>query len=256
LKKFAKELLLDKYLFSIPLALILVGWELLYRLGVIAPQMVPPPSAIFTVLITSIFDPAFMFRVIHSFMNLTSGILVALAVALPFAIVTGLKDKLDSALTPLILMGGALPNLALLPLFVMWFGPGGLAAIFMSSICSFFMIYFTVREGVKDIPKDYFYVTTVFRTGRLDVFRKVIMPAALPQTVTGIRLAFDGVWEIILAIEIFAGVSGIGSFINLAVDDGLIVDAFAGIFMIGILAIAVDRLVFQTFEGRIRRWHE
>ncbi len=251
-----KELRPDRYLFSIPLVLILVGWELVSRFGLIAMKMVPPPSVIFTVLAVSLFDPMFMYRVIHSFVNLTSGIVAALFIATPFAIVTGLKDKLDSALTPIVLMVGALPNLAILPLFVLWFGPGGLAAIFMASVSSFFLIYFTVREGVKEIPRDYFYVATVFRTGRLDMFKKLLIPAALPQTVTGLRLAFDHVWEIILAIEIFAGVSGIGSFINLAVGDGLIVDAFAGIFMIGILAIAVDRLVFQTLERRIRRWHE
>ncbi|MEM3736584.1 MAG: ABC transporter permease subunit [Candidatus Bathyarchaeia archaeon] len=251
-----RRLTFEKYLFTIPLSLILLGWELTVRIGIIPAQEVPPPSVIFAILILDLFNLPFLCRVLYSFINLTSGILIGLFIAVPIAICTGLKDKLDSALTPIILMAGALPNLAILPLFVLWFGPGGLAATFMAMVSSFFLLYFTVREGVKDIPHDYFHVATIFRTGRLDVLRKIIIPAALPQTITGVRLAFDHVWEIILAIEIFAGVAGIGSFINLAVSDGLIVDAFAGIFVIGILAIAVDRFVFQTLEGKVRRWHE
>jgi len=251
-----KELGLDKYLFTLPLSLILIGWELVGRVGLLSTHMVPLPSAIFTVLAVSLFDPVFMYRVLYSFLNLTAGILVALFIAFPFAICTGMKDRLDSALTPIVLMIGALPNLAILPLLVLWFGPGELAAILMTTISSFFLIYFTVREGVKDIPRDYFHVAIIFRTGRIDALRKLIIPAALPQTITGLRLAFDHVWEIVLAIEIFSGVSGIGSFIDLAVHDGLLVEAFAGIFMIGILAIAIDRFIFQSLEGRVRRWHE
>jgi ABC-type nitrate/sulfonate/bicarbonate transport system permease component len=151
---------------------------------------------------------------------------------------------------------GALPDLALLPLFVYWFGPGGMAAICMASVCSFFPIFFTVREGVKDIPKDYFFVTTVYGAKKFAVYKKLVLPAVFPQLVTGLRLAFDFVWEIVLAIEIMASVAGIGSFISLSVEEGSLENAFAGIIMIGLIAIAIDRVVFQHLEAKIGRWHE
>ena len=185
-----------------------------------------------------------------------SGLVIAFFFAIPLAVFSGLKQKFDSTLTPLVMLGGALPDLALLPLFVYWFGPGGIVAIFMATIAAFFPLYFTVRQGVQDIPKDYFHVAKIYRTSSLDVYRKVIFPAVFPQIITGGRIAFDFVWEIVLAIEIFAQVQGIGSFINLSVSSGSITDAFAAIFTIGLLAIAIDRILFHGLEMRVRKWNE
>jgi ABC-type nitrate/sulfonate/bicarbonate transport system permease component len=115
-------------------------------------------------------------------------------------------------------------------------------------------MYFTIREGTKDIPKDLFHVAAVFNTTRLDSLRKLILPAVSPQLFTGLRLAYDFVWEIVLAIEIFSGVTGIGSYISGAVDVGELTQAFAAILAVGVLAIMIDRLVFGRAEKWIRSW--
>jgi ABC-type nitrate/sulfonate/bicarbonate transport system permease component len=82
----------------------------------------------------------------------------------------------------------------------------------------------------------------------------LILPAVSPQLFTGLRLAYDFVWEIVLAIEIFSGVAGIGSFISGAVETGGVSEAFAAILAVGMLAILVDRLFFGRAEKWIRRW--
>jgi len=149
---------------------------------------------------------------------------------------------------------GALPDLAILPLMVMWLGPGDGAVVTMAAICAFFPIYFTVREGAKAIPRDYFDVATVFKAGRFSTIFKVIFPSVFPNMVTGLRLSFDFVWEVILAIEIIAGVTGIGTFINSSVSTGSVEYAYAGIFAVGLIAVSVDRFMFRTLENRIARW--
>jgi len=157
-------------------------------------------------------------------------------------------------MTPSIMLAGSLPDLALLPLLVMWFGEGSLAVILMAGVCAFFPIYFTVREGVRSIPGEYFQVSSIFHSGRRDLLDKLILPAIVPQAITGLRLAFDFVWEVILAIEIIAQVAGIGSFINTSVEHQSVDAAFAGIFAIGILSILVDRCFFGFLEERVKRW--
>jgi NitT/TauT family transport system permease protein len=161
---------------------------------------------------------------------------------------------LDTAVTPLIMLAGALPDIALLPVLVLWIGPGNVAAIAIAAFSAFFPMYFTIREGTKDIPKDLFHVAAVFNTNRLDTFRKLILPAVSPQLFTGLRLAYDFVWEIVLAIEIFSGVTGIGSYIAGAVESGGVTEAFAAILAVGMMAILVDRLLFGRAESWIRRW--
>jgi len=246
----------EKGLFLIPLTLIFTLWELAVRLSFVSAASLPPPSAIFMVLAVHMLDVTFLLRALSSLCNLGAGIVLGFFIAMPLAIATGLKSKVDSAFTPLIMLVGALPDLALLPILVFWLGPGATAAILMGTVVAFFPIFFTVREGVRAIPKDYFHVAAVCKAKRLTTYTKVVLPAVFPQMVTGVRLSYEFLWEIVLAVEILAIVSGIGSFINSAVEGGAMVDGFAGIFMIGIIAVIIDRLVFANLEGRIKRWHE
>lgn len=244
----------EKYLWLASLSFIFLAWELTVRLGIVSESKLPSFTASVLTLSSSLFDVAFLTRVAQSFLNLTGGIFVALAVAMPLALFAGLRSRFDIAITPLIMLAGALPDIALLPILVLWIGPGNAAAISIAAFSAFFPMYFTIREGTKDIPKDLFHVAAVFSTNRVDTFRKLILPAVSPQLFTGLRLAYDFVWEIVLAIEIFSGVAGIGSYISGAVETGGVNNAFAAILAVGMIAIAVDRLVFGRAEKWIRRW--
>ncbi|MEM2904227.1 MAG: ABC transporter permease subunit [Candidatus Bathyarchaeia archaeon] len=244
----------DRLLCLLPLALVLTGWEALSGSGLVSVEMVPSPSRVLLTLVTQLGSVSFVFMVLRSFCNLTLGIILALFSAAPLAICAGLRKRVDSTLTPSIMLAGSLPDLALLPLLVMWFGEGSLAAVVMAGVCAFFPIYFTLREGVRLIPPEYFQVSTVFHSGKLDFLDKLILPAIVPQAITGLRLAFDFVWEVILAIEIIAQVAGIGSFINTSVEQRSVEAAFAGIFAVGILSIIVDRCFFGFLEERVKRW--
>ena len=223
-------------------------------MGIVPESKLPMFTATVATLASSLLDSGFLVRVAQSFLNLTGGILVALAIAMPLALFAGLRNRFDTAMTPLIMLAGALPDIALLPVLVLWIGPGNAAAISIAAFSAFFPMYFTIREGTKDIPRDLFHVAAVFSTSRVDTFRKLILPAISPQLFTGLRLAYDFVWEIVLAIEIFSGVTGIGSYIAGAAEAGGVKEAFAAILAVGIMAIVVDRLVFGRAERWIRRW--
>jgi ABC-type nitrate/sulfonate/bicarbonate transport system permease component len=244
----------EKYLWLVSLAGIFATWEATVRLGIAPASKLPAFTATVLTLASSLLEAQFLMRVAQSFLNLTGGILVALAMALPLAIFAGLRNRFDATLTPLVMLGGALPDIALLPVLVLWIGPGNVAAIAIAAFSAFFPMYFTIREGTKDIPKDLFHVAAVFNTGRLDTFRKLILPAVSPQLFTGLRLSYDFVWEIVLAIEIFSGVTGIGSYISGAISTGDVTQAFAAILAVGVMAIAIDRLLFGRAERWIRRW--
>ncbi|WP_309492963.1 ABC transporter permease [Candidatus Hecatella orcuttiae] len=246
----------DNFLFLLPLGAIFAGWEAAARLNLFFVKFAPSPSEILAVLFTNLGNPEFVYLILHSMANLVLGIIIASVFAIPLAIGTGLKSRVDSTLTPLVMIVGALPDLALLPLIVFWFGPGMAAAVFMATVVAFFPVFFTVREGVKDIPQDYFHVAEIYKAKKYQVYTKLVFPAVLPQIVTGVRLAYEFLWEIVLAIEIIASIHGIGFFINHSVQAESLTQAFAGIFAIGGLAIIIDRTVFQRLENYIRKWHE
>jgi len=238
------------------MAAFFIAWEGISRAHLISTEKMPALSTVIATLTVCASNWEFIYRVLQSFFNLSLGIFLALFIAMPLALCAGLRNKFDTTFTPIIMIVGALPDLAILPVLVMWLGSGNIAAIVMASVCAFFPVYFTVREGTKDIPQDYFNVATVFRSGKIDTFRKVVFPAIFPYMASGLRIAYDFVWEVILAIEIIARVTGIGTFIDASVNQGTIDYAFAGIMAVGAIALSVDRVVFGLLEGRIRRWKE
>lgn len=243
--------------FLIPLSLMLLFWEFSLKLNAISSKVLPAPSQILSALLLNLLvKPEFMVSLLGSLLTITTGMIIAILLALPLAIVTGLKARFDNSITPLMMVVGALPDVALMPFFLYWFGKGATTALLIAVMVAFFPLFFTLREGVKHIPSDYFYVASVFNAGGLKLFTKLIFPAILPQFITGVRLAYEFLWEVILAVEVIARIHGIGFLINLAVGEGSLSQAFAGIFMVGIVVILVDRLVFQVVESRVKRWHE
>ncbi len=245
---------LANYLWSIPLLLGFGAWELVTRLNLIPHSDLPAFSGVLSVFFVSIRDPAFLLRIAYSFLNLASGIVIAFSFALPMAFFAGSRNRFDLTLTPIVMLFGALPDLSFLPLLVLWFGPGNVAAVTMASIVAFFPIYFTVREGTKNIPRELFDVTSIFRSDRMSTFTKMVLPAISPYMFSGLRLAYDFDWEIIIAIEIATRVAGVGSFIEGSVNAGSLESGFAAIFAIALVAILVDRLFFGTLESWARKW--
>src|SRR5208283_5849965 len=137
---------------------------------------------------------------------------------------------------------------------VLWFGAGDTACVIMACVAAFFPIYFTVREGTKSIPRELYDVTAVFKSDRLSTFTKMVLPAISPHLFSGLRLAYDFDWEIIIAIEIATRVAGIGNFIDGNVASGSLQSGFAAILAIALVAIAVDRLFFGSLESWARKW--
>ena len=242
------------HLWVVPLGVGFAAWEITTRLNLIPHSNIPTFSGVLITLFSAVQDPAFLLRIGHSFLNLTCGLALAFSIALPMAFVAGSKNKFDLTLTPLVMLFGALPDLSFLPLLVLWFGAGNVAAIIMASVAGFFPIYFTVREGTKNIPRDLFEVTTIFKSNRLATFTKMVLPAISPHLFSGLRLAYDFGWEIIIAIEIATKVAGIGDFIQGTVSGGSLENGFAAILAIAIVAIVVDRAFFGTMENWARKW--
>ena len=245
---------LASYLWVVPLVLGFAVWELVTRLNLVPSSNLPTFSAVLMVFLTSIQDPTFLMRIGYSFLNLICGLVLAFSFALPMAFIAGSKNRLDLTFTPLVMLFGALPDLSFLPLLVLWFGPGSTAAIIMASIAAFFPIFFTVREGTKNIPRELFHVATIFKSGRFSTFTKMVLPAISPSMFSGLRLAYDFDWEIIIAIEIATQVAGIGSFIEGKVSTGSLESGLAAILGIAIVAVFVDRVFFGTLDSWARKW--
>ncbi len=249
---------------AILLALLLV-WESAYRFGMFAQmeKTISAPSRAAGALLANLYDKDFLAMAGTSYLDVMAGMFIALLAALPLGIVNGAIKKMDLSTTPLFLLLGSLPVLAILPLMVFWFGRGAMPAMLMSAIAAFFPIYFNVREGMMSIPVEFFETMKVFGAERVQTLHKLVLPWVWPYLFTGLRLSFQYIWEIILAIEIVAAVPGLGMYIQcqalpaacgLASTAANIDNALAGVLAVAIMVLATDRIVFEKFEEDIARW--
>jgi sulfonate transport system permease protein len=240
----------------VSLAIIFSVWEATSLLGVVSPSLLPPLHDVLFALVQLGGTSAFLERVGQSFLNVSAGILLAVAIVMPLALVVGSKRQLDEAITPIIMLIGALPDLAILTLLVSFVGRGNVVAVAIAGFSAFFPIYFTIRQGVKEIPTDYFHVASIFKAGRTQTFSKLVLPSIFPNLLTGVRLSFEFSWNVLLAVEIIASVAGIGSFIStsLASSAHSITYGLAAIMTVGFITIAIDRALFERLENKIKRW--
>ncbi len=239
------------------LLVIFAVWETITVGGIVGPEQLPPLHAVLGALLQLGGTPSFMVRVGQSFLNVAAGILLATVFVMPVALLVGSKTQLDEAITPIIMLIGALPDLAILTLLVTIVGRGNVVAVAISAFSAFFPTYFTIRQGVKEIPADYFHVASVFQAGRVQTFTKMILPSIFPNLLTGLRLSFEFSWNVLLAVEIIASVAGIGSFISTALGPAhSITFGLAAIMTVGLITMVIDRAFFERLENRVKRWRE
>jgi ABC-type nitrate/sulfonate/bicarbonate transport system permease component len=238
------------------LAVIFALWESVSLSGLVSSGQLPALHDVLLALIQLAGTPFFLAHVGQSFANVTTGVSLALVLVFPLALLVGMRSQLDQAITPIIMLVGALPDLAILTLLVTVIGRGNVAAVTISAFSAFFPVYFTIRQGVKEIPADYFHVASVFKAGRVQTFTKMILPAIFPNLVTGLRLSFEFSWNVLLAVEVIASVAGIGTFISSSLGSSAhsLTYGLAAIMTVGLITIAIDRAFFERFENRIKRW--
>src|SRR5438874_11242419 len=241
---------------AVLLVAIFALWESVSLSGLVSSTQLPALHDVFLALIQLAGTPFFLAHVGQSFANVTTGVSLALVLVFPLALLVGMRNQLDEAITPIIMLVGALPDLAILTLLVTVIGRGNVAAVAISAFSAFFPIYFTIRQGVKEIPLDYFHVASVFKAGRLDTFSKIVLPSIFPNFLTGLRLSFEFSWNVLLAVEIIASVAGVGSFISNSIQGSAhsMTYGLAAIMTVGLLTILLDRAFFDRLEQRIKRW--
>jgi len=169
-----------------------------------------------------------------------AGFGLACLIGLPLGLLIGTSQAASRAFTPFIEVMRPVSPLAWLPIGLLLFRAVDPSAIFVILITSIWPVILNTAAGVRAVPADYVQVGRVLRLGRLAMFRRILLPAALPYVLAGMRLSLGTAWMVIVAAEMLTGGVGIGFFIwdewnNLSVPSILV-----AIVLIGLVGIALD----------------
>lgn len=173
--------------------------------------------------------------------------------AVPLGLVIGRSPRADAVAAPVIFLIYPIPKVVFLPVLLVLLGLGDASKIVLITLIVFFQLLVTARDAARAIPAGSVLSVRSLGAGRLDVFRHVVVPAALPDIFTALRIGTGTAVAVLFLAESIGGTSGLGFYI---VDawGRLAYDAmFAGILGMALLGVAIYEML-EVAEARLCRW--
>jgi NitT/TauT family transport system permease protein len=193
--------------------------------------------------------------IVASLFRVTWGFLLATAVAIPIGLVVGWSTIGFRALNPIIQGLRPISPIAWIPIAILWFGIGDGAGVFLIFLSSFFPIAVGTMAAVRNISQVHRRSALNFGLSGFELMRRVVLPAALPQIITSLRIALGVAWLVIVAAEMVGMNSGLGYLINDARNMGSRYDlVVATMIVIGLIGIILDLLIRQLERFDEVRW--
>jgi NitT/TauT family transport system permease protein len=263
LKKIARGL-------AAPLLLITI-WQVVCQAGWVSPQALPSPYAVGLkwieyLLPSQPYDPAIqtwwmwllsgellrdaggsLWRVILGFM-------LGFVLALPLGLVMGANARLRDFANPLIQVLRPIPPIAYIPLAILWFGLGNPPAIFLIALGAFFPVLMNTIAGVSQVDSIYLRAARNLGASHTRIFIKVILPAAMPFILSGVRIGIGTAFLVVIVAEMIAVNNGLGYRILEAREYFWTDKIIAGMFSIGLIGLAID-LAMDKLNRHLLRWH-
>jgi NitT/TauT family transport system permease protein len=193
--------------------------------------------------------------IVASLFRVSTGFLLALLIGIPLGLLLGWFARAFQAFNPMIQVLRPISPIAWIPVAILWFGVTDLAPIFLIFLASLFPIMTATMSSVQNIQLVYLRAARNFGLDRRRLFTKVIFPAALPQIITGVRIALGVAWLVVVAAEMIAVNSGLGYLIIDARNAGMRYDlVVAGMVLIGLIGLVLDFWVRSLERMDEVRW--
>lgn len=241
------------------LCALLALWWLVARIGLISPLFLPPPAQVLQQFATLAGPQGFMDATLWQHLAASlQRILIALAAAtlcgVTVGLAMGLSPTLRGMLDPLIELYRPVPPLAYLPLMVIWFGIGETSKVLLIYLAIFAPVAMATLAGVQGAKQVRLRAARALGANRWQVLWYVIVPGALPDILTGLRIGLGVGWSTLVAAELIAATRGVGFMVQ-AAGEFLATDVvLAGILVIALIAFTLE-LGLRALQRRLTPWH-
>jgi len=219
------------------------------------PVLLPPPDDVLKAGIAMAKSGELARHILASLSRVVQGFLIAALAGVLIGTLVGRSRVLEDLVEPTVELLRPIPPLAFLPMMVLWFGIGEASKVGFIAYAAFFPIFTTTLEGIKYVDPLLIRAAASLGASERDIFRYVVVPAALPNIITGLRIGFGLSFFVIVAAEFIAADSGLGFLINDARTFFLVSNMLLGAAVIGAIGF-VFNIVLRRFEARLLRWRK
>ncbi len=233
------------------LVALLVGWQIVG--AHVDPVVFTTPTAVFAAAVDMIGSGELWTYLAPSLLVLLYGMLLASVVGIIVGLLLARYWVLDVALGPVITFLYSIPTVALVPLIVMWAGFDTGAKVIILFLFAFFPVAINTHQGVRNVDEKLLEVGRAFRCNERQLWANIVLPAALPFIVTGLRLALGrGLIGMVLA-DLYTAISGVGYLIVRSANTYQVDRMFVPVVLLGLLGVALTALL-RVAERRITPW--
>ena len=224
------------------------------RLGAVPANLLPPPSEIARTLVDLACN-GLAAHVVASSARVFAGFAIGAGLALVLGAFVGLNRHAQALLDPSFQALRAIPSLAWVPLLLLWLGIDEAPKITLIAIGAFFPVYMGVASGFRDVDRKLVEVAEMAGLSRLALVRRVLLPAAMPAVLTGLRNGLSLAWMFMVAAELIAATRGLGYLLTDGRETGRADIVLAAIVLLALLGKLTDTGM-QRLESRWLAWRD
>ena len=242
---------------ALPSLAVIAGLIALWWVTVLATHSVifPTPWAVVTGTLELLKDGTLWRHIGASLMRVGAGFGLAVIVAVPLGLWMGWVRGAYQTLNPIFQILRPISPIAWIPIAILWFGVGDASPIYLIFISSVFPMVVQTTVGVHTIEKRYLRAAENFGVSRRTLFKRVVIPAVLPQILVGMRIGLGVAWLVVVAAEMIALHSGLGYMIMDSRNAGNRYDlVIAGMIIIGVIGLSLDGIMRLLEEFKWVRW--
>ena len=233
---------------------ILLIWELVVRQEIVVPFLLPPLSVVLARIGEDLMSGQLVSDIAVTLYRTFSGFALAAVIGIPIGLLMARSVGVRWFFDPIISIGLPMPKIALLPIFMLWFGLFDLSKILMVAFSASFQIVVATWAGTQSVEKQLLWSARSLGASDRQTLWEVVLPAALPQILTGLQIAMPICLIVALIAEMIMGGNGLG---DTMLQSARYVDSpgvFAGIVEIGIVGFCVIKGM-EMLRRRLLVWH-
>lgn len=238
-----------------PLVILAAVWEGVSRSGLISERLLPPFSAVVTEAVALLADGEIFLHLGTSLYRALVGLALGASTGVLLGIGMALMPLARRTLYPFVTLTYTLPKSALIPIAFLWLGVGNASTILVVFLATVVPLVINAYHGAEAVPEQYLWSARSMGAGKGRLLTSVIVPAAMPHIMNGLRIALAFSVVVVISAEMVAAFVGIGKFIFLFGEIGSYTHMFAAIGIVVLAAFILDR-GFAAVSSRLLRWSD